>query len=150
MTARDATSEPAGTTTASTPDSILDAVARTLRQQVGPQVGDPFAKTQAFMAAVVLEKLAGQLRAQLTTQEAADAERREVLADLRTLCPRPSPGVGRAMESLAIDGDDARWSELVGALYQEREEMGASFAPALGRVRLALRARLGRVLAYAR
>ena len=150
MTADDARSGATGTSRASTPDRILDAVAFTLRQQIGPQVGDPFAKTQAFMAAVVLEKLAGQLRAERTTHEAADAERRDLLAELRTLCPRPSAGLDRAMKTLTNDGDDACWSELVRALYEERDRLGTSFDPALTRVRLTLRARLDRVLAYAR
>ena len=37
-------------------------MAEALRREVGPAVVDPFAKTQAFMAAVILQKLAGQLR----------------------------------------------------------------------------------------
>ena len=37
-------------------------MATTLRQEIGPAVDEPFAKTQAFMASVILTKLAGQLR----------------------------------------------------------------------------------------
>ena len=37
-------------------------MAATLRGEIGPAVDEPFAKTQAFMASVVLAKLAGQLR----------------------------------------------------------------------------------------
>jgi len=40
-----------------TPDELLDRIATTLREQIGPTVGEPFAKTQAFMAAVILAKL---------------------------------------------------------------------------------------------
>ena len=41
-------------------DELLARLAATFRRDVGPQVTDPFAKTQAFMAAVVLEKLSAQ------------------------------------------------------------------------------------------
>ena len=44
------------------PDELLERIARTLKKEIGPAVEDAYPKTQAFMAAVVLQKLAGQLR----------------------------------------------------------------------------------------
>lgn len=130
------------------PDELLDAVADSLRRQVGPAVVDPFAKTQAFMAAVILQKLAGQLRA---PDADVDAERRAVVADVRMLLAEAgSARVSDAVDDLDHDGSTASWRALVEALYAARGELGPDrFTDALARVRAALRVRLDRSLAYA-
>ena len=64
-----------------TPDELLERLARTLKKEIGPAVGDAYPKTQAFMAAVVLQKLAGQLR--LADEHAAASQR-----DLQALAKR--------------------------------------------------------------
>lgn len=131
------------------PGDLLQAVAATLRRQVGPEVADPFARTQAFMAAVVLEKLAGQLRASEATHEAAAAECAALLAGLAALSPASSPALARAMEALAANHGDANWCTLVEALHGSRDALGPAFEPLLARVRVALRSRLDRALVYA-
>lgn len=130
------------------PDELLDAIAASLRHQVGPAVADPFAKTQAFMAAVILQKLAGQLRA--PGADVAD-ERRSIVADVRARLGAAAPaGVMRALDALDGDGGSASWRAIVEALYAEQEELGAErFDIALATVRGGLRARLDRALAYA-
>jgi hypothetical protein len=130
------------------PDELLDAVADTLRREVGPAVGDPFAKTQAFMAAVVLQKLAGQLRAASVD---ADVDRETLVAEARAaLGATPPPAVAAALDVLTRDGATAAWRAVVTSLYAARGELGpARFDAALARVRVGLRARLDHVLAYA-
>lgn len=129
------------------PQALLRSVADALRQRIGPAVGEPFAKTQAFMAAVVLEKLAGELECAPGHRAADDDERIALVAALRVSAP--SGLVADALERLATDGSDEAWNTLVGALYAERDALGADVSDAmLGRVRTALRARLDRALEY--
>lgn len=129
------------------PQALLRSVADALRQRIGPAVGEPFAKTQAFMAAVVLEKLAGELDGAPGRRAAADAERIALVDALQTTAP-PSR-VADALARLSADGGDEAWNALVRALYAERDALGVDgFDAALGRVRAALRARLDRALEY--
>ena len=65
-----------------TPHEVLARMAATLRSEIGPAVEEPFARTQAFMAAVVLAKLAGQLAAAEADARADDRERDALVADL--------------------------------------------------------------------
>ena len=137
----------------SSPVGLLTALAVTLREQVGPAVADPFPKTQAFMAAVILEKLAGQLRAGQADDSAALAERAQLVIDIRNELgdTHIDDGLRSALDALAIDGGDSSWSALVAALYATRAELGEpAFERLLGRLRVAMRARLNRALAYAR
>lgn len=129
------------------PQALLRSVADALRQRIGPAVGEPFAKTQAFMAAVVLEKLAGELERAPVHRAAELDERIALVADLRTTA---TPGrVADALEHLTTDGRDEAWNELVRALYADRDALGADgFDAMLGRVRAALRVRLDRTLEY--
>jgi hypothetical protein len=127
------------------PPDVLRRMAVTLRTSVGPAVEEPFAKTQAFMAAVVLTKLAGQLAAAEADAGAADAERAALIADLDGRLPAAPQG---ALDALRADGSDRAWGALVVALYGAREELGGSFDGVLRSVRAALRARLDRALVY--
>ena len=54
------------------PEELLERLATTLRQDIGPAVTGAYPRTQAFMAAVVAEKLARQL-AVAPAHERADA-----------------------------------------------------------------------------
>jgi hypothetical protein len=130
------------------PDELLDAVADALRREVGPAVGDPFARTQAFMAAVILQKLAGELRASI---DAPEVDRAAVAAAVRdALGATPPAAVDAALDALVADGTTAAWRDVVTALYASRRDLDpAHFDAALGRLRAGLRARLDRVLAYA-
>lgn len=133
-----------------TPDELLERIAATLREQIGPNIGEPFAKTQAFMAAVILDKLAGQLRSAAADGVIADEQRRALVETLRDDDTRGTTVVLReAIAALGDDDRDANWSRLVAAVYAGREELGGEhFDHAIGLVRTALRARLDRMLAY--
>ena len=125
-------------------------MAATLRHEIGPAVDEPFAKTQAFMASVVLTKLAGQLAAADADARAAAAERGALVAELDASLAEGPVGVRDALDRLRGADDDAVWNGLVIALYAARDELGGPrFDAALGKVRAALRARLDRALVYA-
>ena len=112
---------------------LLDEVIASLRNVIGPAVEDPYAKAQAFMAAVILEFVARQV------EERSDVEhgRHNALAaafdDLARI-----PGVEKLIER---DGPgEAQLSTLIERLYAERARLGEStFAAANNRVRSALR-----------
>jgi hypothetical protein len=122
-----------------------------LRTDIGPAVSEPFAKTQTFMAAVILEKLAAQLRAEEHSGVSPSDEAKSVVQALEVdAAGAVTPRLRAALDALRTDPTDMRWSALVRALYAERDGLGeARFQILLGRVRQALRARLDRVLVYA-
>jgi hypothetical protein len=128
----------------------LERIAATLRHEVGPAIGDPLAKTQAFMASVVLEKVARQLR---LAESHAKADREDLAALVDNFEERLAASAPRqlalALESAHV-GDEAALGALVAALYAERHELGPEqFDVLLARVRRTLRARLDRQLEYA-
>jgi len=132
------------------PDELLARVAVTLRRDIGPAVGEPYPKTQAFMAAVVLEKLAGQLRLAAEHAEAEQRDRAALVADLAALVePGDPPAVQAAVEALAAEPGPAPVCRLIEALYAANDLPAERFELLLGRVRAASRARLDRQLAYA-
>ncbi len=133
------------------PDELLRRIAQTLKQEIGPAVLEAYPKTQAFMASVVLEKLARQL--ELAPAHAA-AERTEVTAlesDLNALFANDAPaGVAAAIAGLADAPNSIGLNAVVEALYAARGELGTErFEQALGRVRQTLRAGVDRQMVYA-
>lgn len=113
---------------------MLEEVVASLRGVIAPAISDPYPKTQAYMAAVILETLS---RAIAERSDLAEAKRRSIerlFADLGEL------GVGVSGEASGIGEDDARLANLVEALYADRERLGeARFAGANRRVRQTLR-----------
>lgn len=134
------------------PDALLERLARTLKKEIGPAVEDAYPKTQAFMAAVVLQKLAGQLR--LADQHAAASQRdlqalAEELEPL-TVSQATPPALRAAVHTVRQDRDTASVSGLIETLYATRSELGETrFADLIGRVRTRLRARIDREMVYA-
>ncbi|MEQ8233519.1 MAG: hypothetical protein RLW61_23050 [Gammaproteobacteria bacterium] len=130
---------------------LLERIATTLREVVGPAVGDDYAKTQAYMAAVILGKLAGEVRAQRSDAAADAADLDALLADLRAAAAQaPLPrALNAALEALARERSEAHLARLVEELHAAHEALGAARSGALlGRVRETLRARLDRALAW--
>ncbi len=134
------------------PDALLERIARTLKKDIGPAVDAAYPKTQAFMAAVVLQKLAGQLR--LADEHAAASQRDlhelgEELSQLTASNAIPAP-LAEALRTLRQDLDTASVSGLIETLYATRSELGERrFASLLSRVRTRLRARIDREMVYA-
>ena len=134
------------------PDQLLERIARTLKKDIGPAVGEAFPKTQAFMASVVLQKLAGQLR--LADEHAAASQRdlRELADELDPLTTSQDtpPSLQAAVKTLRQDLSTASVSGLIETLYTTRSELGEKrFEDLIGRVRTRLRARIDREIVYA-
>ena len=133
------------------PDELLSRLSGTLRSEIGPAVEALVPRTQAFMAAVVLEKLARQ---QQLAQEHAAADRADLdrlFADLGAHLEGGDvpPSVAGALAAARADDGYAGLCPLIEALYASRADLGdARFDDTLGRVRLALRGRLDRQLVY--
>lgn len=129
-------------------DELLERLAQSLRHEIGPVVGEPFAKTQAFMASVVLEKVAGQLRCAADHRQADEADRLALVNDVEAAAgSNISAGVSDAVS--AVRQGEKGLSSLVENLYAECDELGSDlFEQLLGRVRETLRARLDRQLEY--
>jgi hypothetical protein len=134
------------------PDELLKRLATTLKQDIAPAVAAGYPRTQAFMTAVVLQKLAEQVR--LAEAHAADEgqERRQLLDDLeRLLPPDASPEALRsALDAMGEDRSNTSLCRFIETLYAWRDALGeARFETVLRRVRRTLRARLDRQMAYA-
>jgi hypothetical protein len=134
------------------PSELLAGVATTLREEIGPAVSAAYPRTQAFMAAVVLEKMARQLALTSAHEKADRAELAQLFTDLRArLGAASTPPAVRAIVNERGENDPSeRLCRLIEALYAHRVAMGASFDATLGRVRATLRARVDRQMEYAR
>jgi hypothetical protein len=134
------------------PADLLERIATTLREEVGPAVGADYPRTQAYMAAVVLTKLAGELRARPAHTAADSAESDALFDDLQTAAaavPALPRAVVGALEAARRERSDAHLGRLVEQLYAHREVLGeARFEALLGRIRAMLKARLARELEY--
>lgn len=134
------------------PDELTARLAATLRHEIGPAVADPFARTQAFMASVILEKLSAQLRLAPEHAAAEAADLAALVADLDPLLaagPVP-PAVTAAADGLRRGEGANALSGLVTALWAGRADLGDErFEALLGRARTTMRARIDRQMAYA-
>ena len=133
-------------------DELLSRLAHSLKQEIAPAISGDYAKTQAYMASVVLEKLSRQL-ASATSHEAANRRDLEALAvDFSPLmgCSSPPPAVVDALQALPIRSYKEGLDELIRALYAERAVLGETcFQDCLRRVRQTLRQGLDRELEFA-
>ena len=134
------------------PGELLERIAATLKRDIGPAVESEYPKTQAFMAAVVLQKLGRQL-ALAETHRAADAAELQALhRDLETLLASGSAPstVQAAVSGLVNAPPAAALCALITALYAARSALGdARFDALLARVRISLRASIDRRMEYA-
>ena len=131
------------------PALLLERMAGTLRHDVGPAVEDPFARTQAFMASVVLAKLAGQLRAEAEDDAAPTTS--PCPAAARAAGGAPPGAAGRRRRRPRLDGARPGGTRSSRRSTPGRDALGdETFERLLGVLRSALRARLDRALAYAR
>jgi hypothetical protein len=133
------------------PAELLARLAQTMRRDIAPAVADEYARTQAFMASVILGKLAAELTGAADDAAASAAEHGVVAEEVRAALPGAPAELVAVIDALAADGATARWNELVAALHASRPQLDpAGFAAALAAVRRALRARLDRALRAAR
>ena len=134
------------------PGELLQRIANTLKGDVGPAIEAEYPKTQAFMAAVVLQKLGRQLDLEGAHRAADAADLSALLDDLRGVLgggETPASVTG-AVQTLTRTRDAAALCTLIETLYASRAELGATrFDALLGRVRETLRASIDRRMEYA-
>ena len=130
---------------------LLDRIAKLLRQEIGPAVDGEYPRTQAFMAAVVLQKLSRQLALAAEHTAAEGEDLTALLADLGELLRDDAPPTVRdAVDRLARTGDSAGLCDVIDALYAARTTLGETrFASLLDRVRRTLRSSIDRRMAVA-
>ena len=111
---------------------MLEEVIASLRGVVAPAISAPYPKTQAYMAAVILEFLARAIEERSDVAEAKKRSIERLFADIR--------GLG-VVTPAAMHGDgESRLAKLIEALYADRERLGeARFNAANQRVRRTLR-----------
>ncbi len=134
-----------------TPSDLLERMAATFKGEVGPAIEADYPRTQAFLSAVVLQKLAAQLRLAEAHGEAEAVERQALRRDLQSMLREiEAPQTLRdAFLALAENGDDGL-CRFIEALYGAREELGAAhFETLLDRIRQTMRRTLDRRMEYA-
>jgi len=126
---------------------LLLRMAATLKQDIGPAVGAEYPKTQAFMAGVVLQKIAAQLALAPAHAQAEADEMDSLVADLNATYT-----MGRTQQAitrLAQERDQETLCALIETLYVTRDEIGdGQFFQLIDRIHQSLRASLDRRLEY--
>ena len=124
---------------------LLDEVINSIRTVIAPAISDPFPKSQAFMAAVILEFVSTQVTERTDIESAKHDALDSLFTDLMKLLNRSElDGVDKA-------DPEARLSSLIENLYEQREKLGEQiFNDANGRIRRALRQLLDQDLKVAK
>ncbi|MBF6570369.1 MAG: hypothetical protein IVW54_15985 [Candidatus Binataceae bacterium] len=114
---------------------LFEELILSLRNVIAPAIPDPYPRTQAYMAAVILEFLARQVEERSDIAAGRSRALASLFADLAKI-----PGVSIGDRAGGQHDDEARLAKLIEDLYAQRETIGeAAFVAAHGRVRRALR-----------
>ena len=132
------------------PDQLLGRIAKSLKTEIGPAVNAAYPKTQAFLTAVVLEKLAGQLKFE---QEHTRIEDRELLILSRDLIKIGEEDLPATLKNAIVQVNDeldiGSVSALIKILYDNKPVLNERFFDMLlGRIRKFLRSRVDRAMEY--
>ena len=129
---------------------LLLRIAETLKQEIAPAVDSEYPKTQAFMAAVVLQKLGRQLALAPMQARAVSADLDVLIVELNARAADAPRAVREAVEDLARSRDAGGLSRLIEALYASRDALGQRhFGDLLALVRRTLRSDIERRMEYA-
>lgn len=135
-----------------TEGELLQRLSRTLKQDIGPSIDDEYPKTQAFMAAVVTEKLGRQFALAAEHEAAERVDIAALLSDLEDeLSPQDGPvALSKAVAALAENPDMVGLCLLIETLYASERELGEPrFVSLLARIRITLRAQIDRRMEFA-
>jgi hypothetical protein len=112
---------------------LLDEVISSLRTVIAPAIADPYPKSQAFMAAVILEFVAHQVTERGDIETAKHEALDSAFSDLAKLLENS------AMENIGEDSE-TRLCGMIEQLYAHRATLGEEkFDGANRRIRQALR-----------
>jgi hypothetical protein len=122
---------------------LLKEVIASLRTVIAPAVADPYPKSQAYMAAVILEFIARQVEERSGSSKEKEHVLDDLFSDLRLLITDNVPA--------SKDPDqEARLCRLIEWLYTEKDRLGPeAFTAANQKVRTALRQLLDQELKIA-
>ena len=132
---------------------LLARLSQTLKKQIGPAVEGEYPKTQAFMAAVVLQKLAGQLGSEKLHNQLHVQELTELAGKLKELGDSMSVNADlmNAIELFSSNRSEATLCDLVRCLYKNSSVLGEeSFMKLLSPIRVHLRCSIDRRMEYAK
>ena len=122
---------------------LLKEVIASLRNVIAPAVTDPYPKSQAYMAAVILEFIARQVEERSDSSKAKEHVLDDLFSDLRLLITDKVP-------SSKDPDQEARLCRLIEWLYTEKDRLGPeAFTAANQKVRTALRQLLDQELKIA-
>jgi hypothetical protein len=130
---------------------LLLRIAATLKQEIAPAIDAEYPKTQAFMAAVVLEKLGRQIALAPAHARASAADLIALIDDLTVMLSASGApnAVEHAIAELCRTRDAEALGRMVETLYAAGAELGERrFAQLLARVRRTLRADIERRMEY--
>ncbi len=112
---------------------LLNEVITSLRTVIAPAVADPYPKSQAYMAAVILEFIARQVEERTDIESAKEAELAALFGDLSRLTG------GDKVKGIDAPSEAALCA-LIERLYSQRERLGDdTFRAANSLVRESLR-----------
>jgi len=121
--------------------TLIGEIVTSLRNVIGPAISEPYPKTQAYMAATILEFVSRQIEDRGTAESQKAAILDALFDDLPKLAVPDRIFAGKSH-------DEAALSELVEQLYGARKEIGEpTFEIANQRVRQTLRELLNLELA---
>jgi hypothetical protein len=123
---------------------LLEEVVASLRTVIAPAIVEPYPKSQAYMAAVILEFVSRQVEERHDIDEEKTHTLNELFQDLSSLLAGKEPAVA------SIPDQEAHLCRLIEWLYAEKDRLGPeTFAAANQRVRAALRQLLDQELKVA-
>jgi hypothetical protein len=123
---------------------LLEEVVASLRNVIAPTIAEPYPKSQAYMAAVILEFVSRQVEERQDISEEKTRTLNELFQDLSSLLAGKEPAVSSTSDQ------EARLCRLIEWLYSEKNRLGPeAFAAANQRVRAALRQLLDQELKIA-
>jgi len=122
---------------------LLKEVIASLRNVIAPAVADPYPKSQAYMAAVILEFIARQVEERSDSSKEKEHVLDDLFSDLGSLITDKVP-------SSKDPDQEARLCRLIEWLYTEKDRLGPeAFTAANQKVRTALRQLLDQELKIA-
>src|SRR5580693_6420291 len=115
---------------------LINEIVTSLREVIAPAIPDPYPKSQAYMAAVILEFVARQVEERHDIEEGKHSSLMELMRDLSKF-----PELSQVIRADHLS--EAGLCELIEHLYSRRGTIGEeTFLAANRRIRLTLRALL--------
>lgn len=130
-------------------EELIASIAATLRTDIAPAVGEEFARTQAFMAAVVLERVARQIALGPANAKADGDDAAELHRALVPVLGDAPAAVLAALDGFGHAANLAATAPLIDALYDWGSDQPAVI-DALGATRQFLRRDIDRRMRVAR